>query len=100
MKKYLESTEYIDWETLEVLAQAKALVEGLSEPEEVAQKCFEYVRDEIKHSWDYKLNPVTCKASDVLKHGTLLLCKKPFTSGTPSHKRYSNGNVLPTPNNY
>jgi hypothetical protein len=70
MKKYLESTEYIDWKNPDVLAQAKTLVEGLSEPEEVVKKCFEYVRDEIKHSWDYKLNPVTCKASDVLKHGT------------------------------
>lgn len=70
MKKYLEATETIDWEAPEILAQAKALAEGSSEPEEVAQKCFEFVRDEIKHSWDYKLNPVTCKASDVLKQGT------------------------------
>src|SRR5690625_6271512 len=36
----------------------------------VTEKCFHYVRDEIKHSWDYKLNPVTCKASDVLQYGT------------------------------
>ena len=37
---------------------------------DIAKSCFEWVRDEIKHSWDYKKNPVTCKASDVLKHGT------------------------------
>ncbi|MGY8770308.1 MAG: transglutaminase-like domain-containing protein [Pirellulales bacterium] len=36
----------------------------------IAKACFEFVRDEIKHSWDYQLNPVTCKASDVLEHGT------------------------------
>lgn len=70
MKKYLESTEYIDWDTPGILAQAKVLAEGLSESEYIAQKCFEFVRDEIKHSWDYQLNPVTCKASDVLVHGT------------------------------
>ena len=70
MKKYLESTEYIDWKNPEILAQAKSLVERVSRPEDIALKCFEFVRDEIKHSWDYKLNPVTCKASDVLKHGT------------------------------
>ncbi len=29
-----------------------------------------YVRDEIRHSNDYQLNPVTCKASDVLKYKT------------------------------
>ena len=37
---------------------------------DVARACFEFVRDEIRHSGDYELNPVTCKASDVLKHGT------------------------------
>jgi hypothetical protein len=36
----------------------------------VARRCFEFVRDEIRHSWDYRMNPVTCVASDVLLHGT------------------------------
>lgn len=70
MKKYLESTEYIDWENPDILAHAKSLTSGLSKHEDIARACFEFVRDEIKHSWDFKLNPVTCKASDVLKHGT------------------------------
>ena len=70
MNKYLESTDYIDWKTPEVLAQAQSLSDGLSDPEAITRKCFEFVRDEIKHSWDYELNPVTCKASDVLRHGT------------------------------
>jgi len=70
MGKYLESTEYIDWKTPLVLAKASALASGLSTTTEIAQKCFEFVRDEIKHSLDYKLNPVTCKASYVLQHGT------------------------------
>lgn len=70
MQKYLESTQYIDWQMPEVLAKAKSLAEGLISPERIAQKCFIFVRDEIKHSWDYQSNPVTCKASDVLKHGT------------------------------
>ncbi|MFT7559491.1 MAG: hypothetical protein ACI93R_001402 [Flavobacteriales bacterium] len=70
MNKYLESTEYIDWKEPSILAQAKVLAKGVSESEEIARKCFEFVRDKIKHSWDYKLNPVTYKASDVLKYGT------------------------------
>jgi len=70
MKKYLESTEYIDWENPDILVCAKALAGSSSRQEDIARKCFEFVRDEIKHSWDYKLNPVTYKASDVLKHGT------------------------------
>ena len=40
MEKYLESTEYIDWDVPEVLAQAKFLANGLSEPEEIAHSCF------------------------------------------------------------
>ena len=70
MNKYLAPSEYIDWETPEVLAQAKTLASGVSGPEIIARRCFEFVRDDIKHSWDYKQNPVTCKASDVLKHRT------------------------------
>ena len=70
MNNYLASTEYIDWEEKSVLVQAKALSSGASEPEAITRRCFEFVRDEIKHSRDYELNPVTCKASDVLKHGT------------------------------
>ena len=70
MHQYLESTKYIDWETPEVLAKAKLLAAGADCLELVAEKCFVFVRDQIKHSWDYECDPVTCKASDVLKHGT------------------------------
>lgn len=70
MDQYLASTEYINWKDNEVLAKAHKLAEGASDSETVIHQCFNFVRDEIRHSWDYKLNPVTCKASDVLKHRT------------------------------
>ena len=70
MRKFLASSNFIDWEHSAVLAKAKQLAEGLDDANEIVRICFRYVRDEIKHSWDYKLNPVTCKASDVLKHKT------------------------------
>jgi transglutaminase-like putative cysteine protease len=70
MNKHLESTEYIDWTNPSVSAQAKSLAVGCISTEDIARRCFEFVRDEIKHSWDFKLDPVTCKASDVLRHGT------------------------------
>lgn len=72
MKKYLEATKYIDWKHPEVLAKAKAISNEIESHDKVqiAKTCFEFVRDEIKHSWDYKLNPVTCKASEVLTQGT------------------------------
>ena len=70
MTAYLASTEYIDWHNQEVAKKAAELAEGCTSDEIVAKKCFEFVRDSIKHSWDFKLNPVTCRASDVLRHGT------------------------------
>jgi len=70
MQEYLESSRYIDWHHPEIKILAQSLSAGLSTEEDVAKSCFEWVRDNIKHSSDYKLNPVTCKASDVLTHKT------------------------------
>ncbi len=70
MKQYLASTHYIDWQADEVKVKAQQLALGLSDKTEIAAACFKFVRDHIKHSNDFKLNPITCKASDVLKYGT------------------------------
>ena len=70
MQKYLAPSKYIDWQAKEVFSQARGLASGKASKVEIARACYEFVRDEIKHSWDYELNPVTCKASDVLEHGT------------------------------
>ena len=70
MNKYLSASEFIDFENPLVMAKAKELSQGMVNPEAIAKACFKYVRDEIKHSWDYELNPVTCKASEVLEHKT------------------------------
>lgn len=70
MNEYLKPGKYVDSDHPDVVKKALALSAGVDEPQEIARACFEFVRDEIRHSWDYKLNPVTCKASDVLKHGT------------------------------
>ncbi|CAG1023102.1 hypothetical protein DOJK_02103 [Patescibacteria group bacterium] len=70
MKKYLVSSEYIDWQHPLVTVKALELANSCQSDEAIAKRCFEFVRDEIKHSWDYRLNPLTCKASDVLRYGT------------------------------
>lgn len=70
MKAYLLATDMIDWEHPDVLAKAKQLANHLKEDTAVAKACFEFVRDDIAHSMDFKRNPVICKASDVLKYGT------------------------------
>ncbi len=70
MRPYLQSSRYIDWETPAVMELAQTLSANLGSDEEIARACFEWVRDTIKHSADYQLNPVTCQASEVLKQGT------------------------------
>ncbi len=70
MEQYLESSEYIDWQHPAISKKAAELAAGYTSDEEVAKCCFEFVRDSIMHSWDYRQNPVTCRASDVLFHGT------------------------------
>ncbi|MEM9568406.1 MAG: transglutaminase family protein [Cyanobacteria bacterium P01_E01_bin.34] len=68
--QYFEHSTYIDWQHDTVAGLATRLAEGLTEDSAIAKACFEWVRDSIRHSVDYQLNPVTCKASDVLKHRT------------------------------
>lgn len=70
MKKYLKVSEVIDWEHPEVMERAKQIALGFETPMAIAQACFEWVRDEICHSFDYQMNPVTCRASDVLEYKT------------------------------
>lgn len=70
MEQYLRHSQYIDWQTPAVSEQAKKLAAQLHDDQDIARACFLFVRDHIRHSWDYQLNPVTIKASDVLKHGT------------------------------
>lgn len=68
IESYLQSTEVINWEDPAVRRLAAAL--AAPTVEETAKRCFEWVRDEIRHSMDYRANPVTCVASDVLAAGT------------------------------
>lgn len=69
MQKYLTPGEFIDSDHPTIVAKAAALAVRGDEIE-TARRCFEFVRDEIQHSLDFRRNPIVCKASDVLRHGT------------------------------
>jgi len=70
MQKYLEATDIIDYHDENIQTLAKKLSLGTSDDEAIAKSCYEWVRDNIHHSGDYKDDITTCKASDVLKYGT------------------------------
>ena len=69
LDKFLVSDDIINWQHPDILELAQQLGQG-KDHHQIALHCFNYVRDKIRHSGDYKLNPVTCIASDVLKHRT------------------------------
>jgi transglutaminase-like putative cysteine protease len=70
MNQYLESTEIVDWQTPAVLQLARNLASDALDPIETARICFEWVRDNIRHSGDHKAAVTTCTASQVLREGT------------------------------
>jgi transglutaminase-like putative cysteine protease len=70
LEQYLALSTIIDWHHLSITELAILLKNGCNSQTEIAKNCFEWVRDNIKHSYDYKLNPVTCKASEVLQYKT------------------------------
>lgn len=70
MEEYLQASEIIDWQNSAILELAHRLASTAQTTEEIAKACFEWVRDEIHHSRDYQMNPVTYRASDVLKYKT------------------------------
>ena len=70
MEEYLQTSEVIDWNHPAILALAQTIASGHRTTEAIAKACFEWVRDEIRHSYDYQMNPITCRASDVLHYKT------------------------------
>ena len=70
MEPFIRATETIDWTHPLVSAKAQELSAGAVGTHETARRCFEWVRDQIQHSSDFKRNPVTCSASEVLSAGT------------------------------
>ena len=70
LDRYLEDTEIIDWQTPAVSQRARALASRRPDSVRTAQACFEWVRDNVKHSGDHKAPVTTCNASDVLREGT------------------------------
>ena len=76
IQEYLRPTEVIDYNDPSISAKAKELAEGKEDTLWIAGRCFEWVRDHIRHSMDYEMNPVTRRASDVLREGTGLCFAK------------------------
>lgn len=69
-QKFLQATSYVDWNHPAILRKSSELCATLSNDVDIAQRIFEWVRDEIPHSKDINASIVTKKASEVLLMGT------------------------------
>lgn len=70
MDPFLQRSDVIDWDHPAVSARAQALRGSGDTIEHLIARTFAWVRDEIKHSGDFALTAVTCRASDVLREGS------------------------------
>ena len=68
--EFLGHSEVIDWRHPAIVARARTLRGDLTDEVAIARGCFEWVRDAIKHSSDFRLTAVTCAASEVLQEGS------------------------------
>jgi len=67
---FLRPAHCIDADHPAVVAQARALAAEATSTQDLVRRCFEFVRDDIRHSSDHGQGPVTCTASDVLRERT------------------------------
>lgn len=68
LSKYLLVDEYVDFDKKIIQGKAGELFSGNFDEIQKVKIAFEYVRDEISHSWDIQSDRVTRTASEVLKY--------------------------------
>jgi transglutaminase-like putative cysteine protease len=66
--QYLAVSDVIDYDDQNIQAVAESLSKVTNNKVDLAKIVYEYVRDNISHSFDIKSQVVTCEASNVLKH--------------------------------
>lgn len=68
LDEFLKATDIIDSTHPAITAAAAEIAGETTDDEEIARRCFLWVRDQVRHSSDHALPVVTCTASDVLQH--------------------------------
>lgn len=104
LQHYLEETEEADWSHLAVREKAAELFQASENELGFVQRAFEFVRDEIAHSWDIQSRRVTRRASEALffREGICyaksnLLCALLRSQGVPAGYCYQRLTLGDTP---
>lgn len=67
--EYLSASKYIDWKDARILAKAEEFRQQYADEILLVKMIYEFVRDEIRHSWDEQDKRVTKYATEVLEQG-------------------------------
>jgi len=101
---YLEETEEVNYSHFSIKDIAAELYSQSLNEIEFVKSAFEFVRDNISHSWDIQSSRITCRASDVLffKEGICyaksnLLCALLRCQGIPTGFCYQRLTLGDTP---
>lgn len=101
---YLEETDVIDFRHSSIQEKANELFSKSLNEADFVKHAFEFVRDEISHSWDIQSSRITCAASEVLfyKEGICyaksnLLCALLRSKGIPTGFCYQRLTIGDTP---
>lgn len=69
MEEFLSVSKYINWNDGRIMAKADEFKMNFTEEAALVKAVYEFVRDEIKHSWDTQDKRVTKSATEVLELG-------------------------------
>ncbi|MCM1091911.1 MAG: transglutaminase family protein [Muribaculum sp.] len=69
MEEYLSVSKYINWNAVGILSRADEFKLKYTDELSYVKNVYEFVRDEIKHSWDVQDRRVTRSATEVLEQG-------------------------------
>ena len=104
LEDYLVETEEVDYSHLSIKEKAAELYYESFNEDDFVKKAYEFVRDEISHSWDIQSSRITCKASEALffKEGICyaksnLLCAILRSKGIPTGFCYQRLTIGDTP---
>lgn len=67
--EYLSTSKYINWKDTNILEKAEEFRLRFTDEILLVKEIYEFVRDEIKHSWDIQDKRVTKSATEVLEQG-------------------------------
>jgi len=69
IEEYLSTSKYINWKDDSILSKANEFMQKYTNEIRLVKVIYEFVRDEIKHSWDVQDKRMTKSATEVLEQG-------------------------------